>query len=116
MLRLKLYPNEFKGMISFLWQITQGQQNLDLVFQNVAMLVLLDYRASWKHHRLSAWLDRRADKLYLLNLPLSVAKALHQAMPESRLEPDQQLFLNKLDQAVVSHRAPSRPFLLGELV
>jgi hypothetical protein len=116
MLRLKLYPNEFKGLISFLWQITQGQQSLDLVFQNVAMLVLLEYRASWKHHRLSAWLDRNPNRAYYLNMSLSVAKALYQAMPENQLEPDQQLFLNKLDQAVINHRSPSRPFAIGELI
>lgn len=101
----------------FLRTATNGQDQLHLAYQPLPILVLLKYLEAWKPYRLLAWAQRRPDREYKISLPLAVAKAFHEEMQSNTLTEIEQLFLNKLDQAVVNYRNPNaEPHVIGELV
>jgi hypothetical protein len=107
MITLKLTRTEFLSMILFLRKHTAGQEDVQLAYQSTIMLVLMDYLATWTSLRLVAWSQRRPDKKFRLSLKPVVARTLHQEMQHAKLTPHQQLFLNELDLAIVSHNRPS---------
>lgn len=117
MLSLKVNPNEFRAMIGYLREAQAIHEGVPLVHQTIAGLVLIQYLERWRSHQVLSWAQRRAEKEYRLNLPLPVARALHTEMQHSYLVGWQQLFLNKLDAAIINHRNPhADPHVIGELV
>lgn len=117
MLRLKLYPGEFRVLIGYLRFNTEEHDQVPLRQQHVPTLVLLQYLRSWSASRLLVWKGRRPDKAFTLNVPLVVGLALYQEMQQQLLTGAQQLLLAKLDQAVVNYRSPhSQAHVIGELL
>ncbi|WP_080239041.1 hypothetical protein [Spirosoma rigui] len=104
MLTLSVNAKEFQGMIGYIRSIREIHAGVPLAYQTVSGLVLIQYLERWRPHQVFAWSQRRPDKDYRLNLPLPVAKALHLEMQHSFLIGWQQMFLNKLDIAVINHR------------
>ncbi|GAB3803076.1 hypothetical protein GCM10028819_32410 [Spirosoma humi] len=117
MLRLKITPQEFAAMIFFMRQATEGHRQLPLQKQSVNMLVMAQYLAKWNSYRFLLWMSRPDNKTYWMSIPLPVAKSLHQDMPGTYLGEWQQLFLNKLDQAVINYSDPlTQTYVLGDLI
>ncbi|GAB3550676.1 hypothetical protein [Spirosoma fluminis] len=108
MLTLKLHPNEFKSLMQFLRLMQDVHGPVPLMQRHLAGMVLIGYLERWKPHQILAWGQRRVDKAYRLNLPLTVARALYQEMQCSELIGWQQIVLNKLDQALINYQDPSR--------
>jgi hypothetical protein len=115
-LKLLIYPSEFSGMISYLRSF-QENEPIPLAQLSVTLLVLMQYLESWREDRLLAWLYKNEKKAHALNLPLPVARALHEDMQHYHLTPWQRFFLDKLDQAITNYRSPyAQQHVLGELI
>lgn len=106
MLTLRLLPIEFGAMIRYLRQSCAGQQSVPLKRQSVQKLVMLQYLRTWTDQRLDSWNYRFANRAYIVNVPLAVAKAMYEELRQLKLSPEQQLFLNKLDWSIVNYRPP----------
>ncbi|QIP14715.1 hypothetical protein G8759_19900 [Spirosoma aureum] len=115
MLTLKLYPIDVLVMIGYLRANLNGQDQVPLVHKSVNTLVLLNYLKSWKTLKMISWSQRRADKLYSFSMPEVVAKALYLDMLSMVLTSHQQLFLGKLDHAIVNYQIPiTQMYNIGE--
>jgi hypothetical protein len=91
-------------MILYLRRATNGYQHIPLEQQSIPVLVMGEYLAKWKPHQMVAWLQRRVDKEHKLNLPIAVALSLYQDMQQMQLVSVEQLFLAKLDQAIINYQ------------
>ncbi|MGM9508572.1 hypothetical protein ACS5NO_12625 [Larkinella sp. GY13] len=103
MLRLKLYPNEFRGLMEFLTARLKLLLMLEPMSRSIYDQVLVEY---WHKARLldklAAWQMRNSRQRYSLPVPLSVGRVLHQEMQHVELTIYGQAFLATLDQCLTN--------------
>ncbi len=102
MLTLKLYPTEFLALMAYLRETANFHRPIMSSHQTLAGSVLIHYLDRLKSNQMLTWQVRRKDKEYRFNLPLPVAKAIHQEMQHSTLTGWELLVLGKIDQALIN--------------
>ena len=110
MLTLKLYPSELTSLFVFLSRVSREQFQVPVTLQPLAITVLLTYQTKLPISRVYAWQHRSTKRTYSFQLPMPVAKALHQEMQVTPLTPHQQSLLDQIDLALKNHHIPQ---LLG---
>ncbi len=115
-LTLRITPDEFWELLSFLRFITAGHTSVPLPQRPLVVAVLATYLLSLTPARLYAWQLRDYSKTYALKLSLPTALALHTDMQNTLLNHTQQCLLGKLDLALTNFREPSQPISIRQLM
>lgn len=99
MIRLKLYPSEFMGLVEYLTTQMALTLPLDALSRSIYDQILVEY---WHKARIlekvPAWRRYTSRKQYSLPLPVSIGRILHQEMQHVELSIYSQAFLSRLDE------------------
>ena len=99
-IELHLYPAERLALTEFLSR--HLPQITGAVNETVEVLVLQEYVQNQATWNTDSWAGRRSNKRFRFRLRHAVARVLHQLMQQVSLSPAEQLFLARLDLALVN--------------
>jgi len=103
MLKIRLFPHEFFGLVSYLKTQIDLIEEVPLLQRSIQDQVLLEY---WQKARLlnrvPSWRTRNPRQSYLLPIPVSIVRIAHQDMQRAELHTFAQAALTKLDQALIN--------------
>ncbi|MFC5413126.1 hypothetical protein ACFPMF_27645 [Larkinella bovis] len=103
MIKIRMYPSEFLGLVNFLHGRVLPVIDLQPLERSIYDQILLEY---WQKaslvEKIPAWRHRNGRKQYGLPMPLSVARILHQEMQYAELTMYGQALLARLDQELVN--------------
>lgn len=102
-MKLRLYPNEFFGMLEFLRYRIAPALQLNPLQRSIYDQVLIEY---WQKANLNTkvptWRTRNSRQRYSLAIPLSVIRILHQEMQYAELSIYGQAFLARVDWELIN--------------